>query len=234
MRRDYPDPATTTWLQRVNFVLSEGSMAQADRRWLDQYSPAGLGPGQQDFTGPQVEAAARGESLGLAHLVELAPTLTVAGQLLGTRADLQDGPRDLFAEGTYLGQWGLPPAESVYMKTDTGSDGRPINGSNGKKYRMRFPAPDVSEFWSVTVYGSDNRLMAHNPINRHSRGDRTLTPDGNGIYTIELSADVTANASRPNFLPIPEKDAYLILRLYGPSKEIADGNYTMPTAEVTG
>lgn len=206
-QRKYPDPATTTWLERVNFVLGEGSMAEADRRWLDQYAAIGLRPGGTEFTDEQVQAAARGEELGLAHIADLAPAQTSAGQLLGTREDLQDGARDLFAVGTYLGQWGLPPAESVYMQAVTGSDGQPINGSGGKKYRMSFPAPDVSEFWSITAYESDDRLMAHNTMNRHSRGDRTLTPDRDGLYTIELSADTATNADNPNFLPIPEKDA---------------------------
>ncbi|GAB2653967.1 DUF1214 domain-containing protein [Prescottella soli] len=134
------------------------------------------------------------------HLVDLAPTLTSAGKLLGTGEALQDGARDLFAEGTYLGQWGLPPVESVYMKVETGSDGLPVNASGGKKYRARFLAPDVGEFWSFTVYGTDNRLVAHNAINRHSRGDRTLVPDAEGYYMIEMSADVESNRDDPNFL----------------------------------
>jgi hypothetical protein len=230
--RDYPDPAETNWVERVNFVLTLGSMAQADDQWLPRYSVVGLEAGRTELSDEQRDAADRGERLGMKHIVDLAPGLTNAGQLLGTREDLQSGPRDLFAEGTYLGQWGLPPAESVYMKVETGSDGRPINGSGGKHYRARFPAPDVSEFWSFTVYGDDDRLMAHNDLNRHSRGDRTLTPDDDGIYTIELSADTDANADDPNFLPIPEKDAYVVLRLYGPSKAIQEGDYTMPSIDV--
>jgi hypothetical protein len=230
-QRTYPDPATTSWLERVNFVLGEGSMAQTDKRWLEPCASIGLGPGLSDFTDEQLKAAADGEKAGMAHLVELAPSMTVAGKLLGTREDLQDGPRDLFDEGTYLGQWGLPPAESVYMKADAASDGQPISGADGKRYRISMSAPDVSEFWSITVYGSDDRLMAHNAINRHSRGDRTLVADADGLYTITMSADVHANAADPNFLPIPEKDAYLILRLYGPSQALQDGDYTMPTVD---
>lgn len=226
--RAYPDPDSTNWIERVNFVLGDGSMARADAAWLEKYEAIGLGPGRTEFSGDQLEAMARGRALGMARIVDLAPALTNAGKLLGTRDELQNGPRDLFAEGTYLGQWGLPPAESVYMKVETGSDGLPLNGSGGKRYRARFRAPDVSEFWSFTVYGTDDRLMAHNAINRHSRGDRTLVPDSEGYYTIELNADVESNGDDPNFLPIPEKDVYLVLRLYGPSKAIQEGNYAMP------
>ncbi|WP_280422378.1 DUF1254 domain-containing protein [Nocardia carnea] len=230
--RAYPDPAATNWLQRVDFILAAGTMASADADWLAKFREIGLAPGRTDFTAEQFDAAERGERLGMAHIREIAPQQTESARLLGTRTDLQHERRDLFACGTYLGQWGLPPIESVYMKVETGSDGMPINGSSGKTYRARFLPPDVSEFWSFTVYGTDDRLMAHNAINRHSRGDRTLTPDAEGYYTLELGAGAENHADNPNFLPIPEKDAYLILRMYGPSRAVLDGEYKMPAFEV--
>ena len=233
LRRAFPDLESTTWLERVDFVLADGSMATTDAEWLTRFADIGLAPGKTDFTTEQLDAADRGQRLGMEHIRALAPTMTNSKRLVGTREDLQHEQRDVFAEGTSLGQWGLPPIESVYLKTETGSDGKPINGSHGKTYRARFLPPDVSGFWSVTVYGDDSRLMAHNDLNRHSRGDRTLTPDADGYYTIELGADDTANRENPNYLPIPEKDSYLILRLYGPSDAIQDGAYTMPTIEVT-
>lgn len=226
----WPDPAKTNWLQRVNVVLCEGDMGTADKKWLDQYKDIGLAPCKTDFTAEQLAAAKKGEELGSAHLKALLPKMTSSEGLLGTRAELQNQQRDLFAEGTLIGQWGLPPEESVYLQALKGSDGQNINGAHGKKYRMHFKAPTVSQFWSFTVYGSDNMLMAHNELNRHSRGDRTLKPDADGMYTIDLSAKGDAN--NPNWLPIPEKDAYIIMRLYGPDKAIREGKYPMPTLEV--
>lgn len=229
-QRTYLDPAKSNWLQRVNFVLCDGSMAKADQKWLDQYKAVGLAPCKKDFTQEQLAAARKGETLGKKHIEELAPKLTTSGKSLGTREQLGDGPRDLFAVGTYVGQWGLPPDESVYLKEGTASDGKNINGANGKSYRITFKAPDVSQFWSFTVYAADNRFMAHNAINRHSRGDRTLKPDAEGNYTLELSAK--GDESNPNYLPIPEKDAYIVMRLYGPSKAVQEGSYKFPPIEV--
>ncbi|WP_339515621.1 DUF1254 domain-containing protein [Pseudomonas sp. RL_15y_Pfl2_60] len=229
-QRTYPDPEKTNWLQRVNYVLCDGNMGKADKMWLDQFTSVGLKPCKEDFTQDQLTAAKKGEELGMKHIKALAPKMTDSTKLLGTREQLGDGARDLFAEGTYLGQWGLPPEESTYLKSETGSDGKPVNGSNGKTYRMHFKAPDASQFWSYTVYGSDNRLMAHNELNRHSRGDRTLKPDADGMYTIELAAK--GDASNPNYLPIPEKDAYIILRMYGPSKDVQKGSYKFPPLQV--
>lgn len=226
----WPDPAKTNWMQRVNFVLCEGDMGTADKKWIEQYKEVGVAPCKTDFTNEQLAAAKKGEELGSAHLKALLPKMTTSTGLLGTRAELQNQKRDLFAEGTLIGQWGLPPEESVYLQALKGADGQSINGANGKKYRMHFKAPNVSQFWSFTVYGTDNMLMAHNEINRHSRGDRTLKPGPDGMYTIDLSAKGDAN--NPNWLPIPEKDAYIIMRLYGPDKQILDGKYPMPTLEV--
>ncbi|MGC5165237.1 DUF1254 domain-containing protein [Luteimicrobium sp. DT211] len=230
--RQYPDPASTSWLERVNVVLADGTMAQTDAAWLEPLRPVGLEAGKTTFTDEQLEAAERGERFGIARIRELAPSMTNGADLLGTRADLQDEPRELFAEGTFIGQWGLPPVESVYVKVENGSDGLPLNGSDGKRYRARFLPPDVSEFWSFTAYALDNRLMAHNALNRHSRGDRTLTPDAEGFYTVELGSDAEANADNPSFLPIPAEDTYLILRLYGPSQAVQDGDYAVPTFDV--
>lgn len=230
--RTYPDPAKTSWLERVNFMLCEGTMAEADKKWVSQYKAMGIAPCNYKLTQEQLAAAKVGEKLGMQHIIDLAPKMTNAGKLLGTRAQLGDAQRDLFAEGTYLGQWGLPPDETVYLKTEVGSDGKKINGSNGKKYKIHFKAPNVSQFWSFTVYGSDDRLMAHNEMNRHSRGDRTLKPGADGMYTIELSSDEKANANNPNYLPIPNKDCYIILRMYGPDKAIQDGKYPMPVVQV--
>lgn len=228
--RSYPDPANTNWLQRVNFVLCDGDMGTADKKWLDQYQAMGIAPCKEDFTPEQLAAAEQGEKLGQQHIKDLAPSMKNASKLLGTREQLGDGERDLFAEGTHIGQWGLPPDETVYVQAVKGSDGQNINGSNGKRYRLHFKAPQVSEFWSFTVYGSDNRLMAHNDLNRHSRGDRTLKPGKDGLYTIELGAK--GEASNPNFLPIPEKDTYIVLRMYGPSKDVQAGTYSFPAVEV--
>ncbi len=51
-------------------------------------------------------------------------------------------------------------------------------------------------------------------MNRHSRGDRTLTPDADGYYTITMSADTKGKEGNANFLPIQNKPFYSILRLY--------------------
>ncbi|MDW1988263.1 DUF1214 domain-containing protein, partial [Vibrio sp. 811] len=111
------------------------------------------------------------------------------------------------------------------------STGQKLDGSK-HDYVMRFKAPNVSEFWSVTIYGNDNRLMAKNDLNRHSRGDRTMKADKDGYYTIYMSANEKGRADDPNFLPVPEKPFYAIMRFYGADDAIQSGEYQMPEIKV--
>ncbi|OEF27469.1 DUF1254 domain-containing protein [Vibrio rumoiensis] len=231
VKRDYPNAEKVTWLTKANFLLCQGSMVQADANWLSKYKSTGLEACKTDFTKEQLRAAKVGEELGLKEIKALAPTLTDSRVALGTRADLQNADRTPFDVGTYLGQWGLPAVEAMYRQGQKGSDGEVLSGANGKEYTMKFKAPDVSEFWSITVYANDNRLMAHNELNRHSRGDRTLTPDKDGYYHITLTSDVKGKEDDPNILPIPKKPFYLMMRLYGASEAIQAGKaYPMPAA----
>lgn len=227
LQRNYPNPMTSTWLERVNYVLCDGTMANADKQWLDKYRPVGIEPCKTDFTPRQQALARLGEKAGMKRLEKLAPTLSDARKILGTRETLSNTERDIFAVGSYLGQWGLPPIEASYRKADFDLDGQKLDGSK-HDYVMRFKAPNVSEFWSITIYSNDNRLMAANDIKRYSRGDRTLQADEEGYYTIYMSTKTQGRANDPNFLPIPAKPFYAVMRLYGADDSIQSGKYKMP------
>ncbi|MEH0387421.1 DUF1254 domain-containing protein [Vibrio mimicus] len=227
VERKYPDVNNTSWLERVNFMLCDGSMADADKMWVEQYKSIGIEACKYDFTEKQLELAKIGEKAGMEHLLQLAPKIVDSRKLLGTRESLGTGARDEFAEGTLIGQWGLPPVEASYRQAVVDSDGDVLDGSK-HDYVMRFKAPNTSEFWSVTTYANDTRLMEKNAMNRHSRGDRTLKPDADGYYTIYMSSDTKGRENDSNFLPIPNKPFYNVLRLYGPDADIQSGKYQMP------
>ncbi len=231
VQRDFPNPANTNWLERVNFVLAQGSMADLDRHWIEQSRDIGIEPGKSDFTEEQLDAIKRGETLGMDLIKKTAPEVKDARRLLGTREQLQDGDRLDFCEGTYLGQWGLPPEESMYFQLRFDTFGNEASGANGQTYRIVMPDPNVKCFWSLTAYRDSDRLMDHNELGRHSRGDRTLIPSPDGSYEIELGADCTGKADDPNFLPVPAEGFYLILRLYGPDQDTIDGKYKVPGLE---
>jgi hypothetical protein len=43
-------PPGNSWLERVNFVLADGTMATADAHWLEGLEASGIGAGKVDFT----------------------------------------------------------------------------------------------------------------------------------------------------------------------------------------
>jgi hypothetical protein len=119
----------------------------------------------------------------------------------------------LFQAGTYIGQWGAPPVEASYVQMIKDQNGDILNGAND--YSITFTPPKVSQFWSVTAYGSKTMLMIANDLNRHSRGDRHVKPNADGTVTLRLSHDTKGKAEDTNFLPVPNEDFYLVLRMYG-------------------
>lgn len=122
------------------------------------------------------------------------------------------------------------PQEAVYPKAQTDSDGTPLNG--GSNYMMHFSQgnfPPVDAFWSVTVYNASTYMLVSNPISRYAIGDRTpglqYNPDGSLDMYIQREAP---EGKESNWLPTPEGNFYLILRMYQPKQEVLDGSYQIP------
>ncbi|MEF1302535.1 DUF1254 domain-containing protein, partial [Vibrio owensii] len=88
VQRTYPDPKHSTWLERVNFVLCDGAMGDADKQWLEKYQPIGVEACKTDFTPEQLKLAKAAETQGMQRIIELAPKVTDARQILGTRDTL--------------------------------------------------------------------------------------------------------------------------------------------------
>jgi hypothetical protein len=119
--------------------------------------------------------------------------------------------------------------ESVLIIAFTDDQGNPLNGKN--KYILHFnkdQLPPVEAFWSVTMYGADFYLVP-NEINRYGIGDRT-----EGLkYNDDGSLDIYIQKERPinnesNWLPAPEGDFNLVLRMYQPAAKVLNGSYEVP------
>ena len=121
------------------------------------------------------------------------------------------------------------PEEAVYPKAQTDNEGMPLNGAHN--YVIHFEkgkTPPVDAFWSLTMYNASSFMLVDNPLNRYAIGDRTqgLTYNPDGSLDIYIQHD--APLERSNWLPAPEGDFYLILRMYEPKAEMLDGTYQIP------
>lgn len=227
--RQFVPPSGNSWLERVNFVLADGTMATADAHWLAALEASGIGAGNMDFSPEQLAAAQVSEQNVLAKLKEVLPTLTNASDALGSREQLGKADRIPFQVASYIGQWGAPPEEASYVQMIKDQNGDILDGVND--YTTTFIPPKVSQFWSVTAYGSKTKLMIANELNRHSRGDRHVKLNADGTVTIYLGSNTKGKAEDTNFLPVPKEPFYLLLRMYGGDADIQKGRFPVPVVQ---
>lgn len=157
-----------------------------------------------------------------------------AGKLFGDRAKLGTNYLNR-AMGVYLGIFGNVPKQSVYYSITIDDKGEAFDGAK-KSYQLKFAKdqiPPVKYFWSVTMYGLPDRLLVKNPIDRYSIGSSTegLKAAEDGSITLYVSNEQPSKSEESNWLPAPKGPFWMVLRTYGPGKEIIDHHYKVPPVE---
>nr|WP_315592308.1 DUF1254 domain-containing protein [uncultured Cupriavidus sp.] len=118
--------------------------------------------------------------------------------------------------------------EAVYAMSDFDADGERLSGQHA--YELCFPPgmlPPAGAFWSVSLYGED-RFFTANEAGRYAVGDRTpgLRQEADGTLVIPIAH--ARPAVDANWLPAPQGNFYLILRLYHPTAGFMAGEYRIP------
>ncbi|MEN8642619.1 DUF1254 domain-containing protein [Pseudomonas sichuanensis] len=127
-------------------------------------------------------------------------------------------------------QLGLNKAiRALYPNRYVDSDDQPLNGKNAYTLRFEGKVP-VRAFWSLTMYDAKNLYMVENPIKRYSIGDRTkgVKTESDGSLTIYMQATNPGADKESNWLPTPEGDFFVQLRLYEPEEGVLNGSYKVP------
>lgn len=119
--------------------------------------------------------------------------------------------------------------EAIYPRAFTDDQGKQLNGQY--EYIIHFnkdQLPPVEAFWSVTMYGPDFYLVP-NEINRYAIADYTpgLEYNDDGSLDIYIQKDRPIN-NESNWLPAPEGDFNLVLRMYQPAAKVLNGTYEVP------
>ena len=115
------------------------------------------------------------------------------------------------AGGVMLGQLGTPAQTVRYGTILTDEKGRPFDGA--QTYVLRVPAGIVHDrgYFSVTVYGSDNKLLIANDKKVYDRTTYSSQPNEDGTYTVTLSPGGEGKNGIPTGKPF-----YAVLRAYVP------------------
>lgn len=119
--------------------------------------------------------------------------------------------------------------DASYPTCQTDQNGDKFNGAN--KYVIHFEkgqTPPVNAFWSITMYGMDDLLIA-NPINRFAIGDRDkLKYNADGSLDINIQHDSPGKDKEANWLPAGKDGFTLTMRLYWPKEEFLNGSWKIP------
>lgn len=115
-----------------------------------------------------------------------------------------------------------------------GLEGNSLSGKRGRRYQIHFAEnglPPTNGVWSITAYDRSGQPV-DNPINRHVIDSRSkLQFAADGSLSLYLSASNPHGEHSPtisNWLPIPEDEFVLQLRVYSPTAAIGPGGWSMP------
>ncbi len=142
---------------------------------------------------------------------------------------------ELRATTAYYGFGANRAVEALYLNNITDKNGDFFSGKNS--YRLHFDKsnlPPAEAFWSMTMYTFPDNQLVDNPINRYNVS--SLTP--NLKYNADGSLDVYISNKQPdsnkasNWLPSPEGQFWMVLRLYSPKEIAAQGKYVPPPVEL--
>lgn len=137
---------------------------------------------------------------------------------------------NLRAAIAYRGLGQNTPEEALYMNALQGADNQRLNGA--KNYTITFTKGNlkpVDGFWSITMYNAEN-FFQDNPINRYAIGNRTpdLKFDPDGSITVYVQNTAPDGDKKANWLPAPDGDFRLSMRLYVPKPEVLSGKWVPP------
>jgi hypothetical protein len=120
------------------------------------------------------------------------------------------------------------PQEAIYYTSIADATGKPLTG--GKRYSltlkesMQCIKAIPPGFWSITAYDAASGFTIPNVLDRYALGsDDELKRNADGSFTLHVQRDNPGPDRESNWLPISTAPFYLIIRVYAPVREIAEG-----------
>jgi hypothetical protein len=225
-----------TFFARLNALMRDNPPSDADAPALKRFAAIGVAPGKPFDVSTLDPGVARDIERGVRAARESILTQTLKPQANRVNGwNLQTGlgrygtDYALRAATAQAGLGANLPEDALYPWTRVDADGRPLTGAN--RYVLHFAKgqlPPVSAFWSVTLYNPEH-FFVDNPIGRYAIGDRDpLKFDEDGSLTLFVQHESPGRDRESNWLPAPEGEFNLIMRLYWPKNPAADGTWKPP------
>lgn len=232
-------PVGLAWYAAIDNEMRHNPLPE-DKAIVEQFKYIGIG-GEKPFN---ANALSEAQKHGLLRALESSQNIVKwASRSVGTK---NNGWSMMYEGGRYGSDYlsratinfraiGLnTPERALYPNRYTDSNNKQLNGQN--EYRMTMPAsPPANAFWSLTMYDAKHLFMVDNPIDRYSisslRKDE-LQYNQDGSLTVCIQHNKPSD-KQCNWLPAPEGDFYLHMRLYEPSKEVLNNQYSLPQVTKT-
>jgi hypothetical protein len=238
---DQPRALSADFIAYLNFMLGLVDPNPSETPLYQRLAGIGIGAGRpwqpENVPAEVLTAIGAGVEHGLKDIEERVSHTTSSIGLFGSRQQLADDYLTR-AVAANMGIYGQVAEEAVYGGSRLDANGDQLMGD--QHYELRFDRttlPDAKFFWSITLYELPSRLLAANPIDRYSIGDRTprIAYADDGSLTITLQAATPDDpAQHANWLPTPADGPFTIIyRLYGPGKEAQTGNWSLPPVTKT-
>jgi hypothetical protein len=211
---------------------------------LTQFQAIGLGPGRvpsAEVKDPSILAALQsavttGEKLISDKLNSL--ELKVNGWEYTLKSGTYGNDYLLRAALAKVGPGATVPQEITAALSRTDVTGQPLSGENKYVIKMdKAHIPPVDASWSLTLYSSADSFFVDNRINRYSISGLTrgLVTNTDGSIDIFIQDEPPGSSrQRPNWLPAPKGNFYLVFRTYQPRAEIFTGRYEFPSVQQNG
>ncbi|WP_290706439.1 MULTISPECIES: DUF1254 domain-containing protein [Gordonia] len=231
----------TAYFQRLAALWKANPPSAADAPMVAKMARLGLVPGR-DFAPTKDGAAAiaaapkAGQDRILAWQeggVKAGTNKNENGWLFTTKTGTYGTEYLQRAYVTWIGLGANLPQDAVYPTSEGPALQQKYSGAN--KYVLRFAVmPPVKGFWSLTMYDKDY-FFVDNPLNRYTLSERNeLKKNADGSVDLYLQANSPGKDKESNWLPAPEGDFVLMLRMYWPSPTaptILDGSWQIPAVK---
>ncbi|MDY7025108.1 MAG: DUF1254 domain-containing protein [Pseudomonadota bacterium] len=165
---------------------------------------------------------------------------------LGRRADWSPNP-SLVPLGDYGTDYGIRylvalegfganrGEYAVYQNAGQDSNQEALSGEHS--YSLTFSAnelPPADAFWSVTVYDKEGYLV-ENTEQRYAVGSNSsMALNADGSLTVYFAKTQPEEAPNNNWVPTPDGEFGLTLRLYSPQESVLNGDWQAPGIEKLG
>jgi hypothetical protein len=226
------------WFEFANCVLNENPPSADENDLIRLFARLGFGPGF-DFQAQKMPSNVR---FGMERAIPVAKSTII--HYARAMGETINGWRITLLNRNIRGTTYIERAAIAFERLAENSteevlcaeaygDAEGIKLYGAESYVLRFEKgqePPVRAFWSLTMYDLPGRLMVSNSIDRYSVRNRTrgLKRGTDGSLEIYLQKENPGEEKESNWLPAPEGDFFVVMRMYIPGEEIIGGHYRLP------